>query len=136
MEESIYNLIPKEYVPPPKQPLYRSKYSHQIPPTGSTFGHHTTSVPKVMTADPLVFNLFCLQISNIEGYVEEIRGPHTKRGAASTFGLPKGAAKKDPQTFTKKNTGSMGKTLPPLSSKPQCTRCIYIYDCFIRQFSI
>lgn len=46
-EESIYNLIPKEYVPPPKQPLYRSKYSYKIPPTASTFGHHTTSVPGV-----------------------------------------------------------------------------------------
>ena len=48
MEESIYNLIPKEYAPPQKQSLYKSKYSSNIPPTGSTFGHHTTSVPKVI----------------------------------------------------------------------------------------
>jgi len=46
-EESIYNLIPKEIVTPPKQKLYRSRFYHSIPPTGSTFGHHTTSVPKV-----------------------------------------------------------------------------------------
>jgi len=104
MEESIYNLIPKEYVPPAKQPLYRSKYSHQIPPTGSTFGHHTTSVPKV---------------SNIEGYVDEVRGPHTNKGAISTFGHPRGRAAKDPQTFTKKNTGTMGRSLPPLSDESQ-----------------
>ena len=49
MEESIYNIIPKEFQPPPKEPLYRSKYPPNIPPTGSTFGHHTTSKPQVVT---------------------------------------------------------------------------------------
>ena len=48
MEESIYNLIPKEYVPPQKESLYKSKYSSYIPPTGSTFGHQTTSIPGVI----------------------------------------------------------------------------------------
>lgn len=47
-EESIYNIIPKEYVPPTKGPLYRSKYAANIPPTGSTFGHMTTSKPGVL----------------------------------------------------------------------------------------
>lgn len=47
MEESIYNLIPKEYNPEPKPPLYRSKYPPNIPPTGSTFCHSTTSKPGV-----------------------------------------------------------------------------------------
>lgn len=47
MDESIYNIVPKEFVPPPKQPIYRSKYPPQIPPTGSTFGNHTTSKPHV-----------------------------------------------------------------------------------------
>ena len=47
MEESIYNIIPREYQPEPKGPLYKSKYPHNLPPTGSTFGNHTTSKPGV-----------------------------------------------------------------------------------------
>ena len=47
MEESIYNIIPKEFTPTPKAPLYKSKYPPNIPPTGSTFCSHTTSKPKV-----------------------------------------------------------------------------------------
>ena len=43
MEESIYNIVPKEFVPPPKEPIYRSKYPPNIPPTGSTFCNNTTS---------------------------------------------------------------------------------------------
>ena len=46
-EESIYNLIPKEYVPPPKQANYRSRHNPLAPPTGSTFINFTTSRPKV-----------------------------------------------------------------------------------------
>jgi hypothetical protein len=45
MEESIYNIIPKEYNPPSKGKTYKSKYPPQIPPTGSTFGNKTTSKP-------------------------------------------------------------------------------------------
>lgn len=48
MEESIYNIIPREFVPPPKQPIYKSKYPPNIPPTGTTFCHHTTSKIHVM----------------------------------------------------------------------------------------
>ena len=47
-EESIYNLIPKEYVPPPKSKKYRSKHNPKKPPTGSTFINYTTSRPKVI----------------------------------------------------------------------------------------
>lgn len=47
MEESIYNIIPKEYAPPPKEPLYKSKFPPNIKPTGSTFCNHTTSKPLV-----------------------------------------------------------------------------------------
>ena len=47
-EESIYNIIPKEYNPEPKPPLYKSKYPPTIPPTGSTFCHKTTSKPGVI----------------------------------------------------------------------------------------
>lgn len=48
MSESIYSIIPKEENPPPKGPIYKSKYPPSIPPTGSTFGHHTTSKPIVI----------------------------------------------------------------------------------------
>ena len=47
MEESIYNIIPKDEQLSPKKPIYRSKYPHNIPPTASTFGNHTTSRPIV-----------------------------------------------------------------------------------------
>eukprot|EP00744_Colponema_vietnamica_P000816 GILI01001417.1.p1 GENE.GILI01001417.1~~GILI01001417.1.p1 ORF type:complete len:208 (+),score=65.36 GILI01001417.1:65-688(+) len=49
-DESIYNLIPREYVPPPKPPMYRSKFSQSPPP--ETTSHNRTrekvkpSVPK------------------------------------------------------------------------------------------
>jgi hypothetical protein len=46
-EESIYNLIPKDYVPPPKEKLHHSKHDPRYPPTGSTFINFTTSRPKV-----------------------------------------------------------------------------------------
>ena len=46
-EESIYNLVPKEYVPPPKEAKYKSKFPANLPPTGSTFCHKTTSKPGV-----------------------------------------------------------------------------------------
>lgn len=101
-EESIYNLIPKEYVPPPKQPLYKSKYNHNIPPTASTFGHHTTSVPNV---------------SNTAGLLNDIKGPHTNKGDTGTFGKPKGTNKADPNSFSKKGTGRMGSTYQPSESQ-------------------
>lgn len=47
MEESIYNIVPKEYTPPAKEPLYKSKFPPNIKPTGSTFCNHTTSKPVV-----------------------------------------------------------------------------------------
>ena len=47
MQESIYNIIPKEYNPPAKEPLYKSKFPPNNKPTGSTFCHHTTSKPLV-----------------------------------------------------------------------------------------
>ena len=46
-EESIYNLIPKEYVPPPKQSKYKSRHNPRMPPTGSTFINYSTSRPGV-----------------------------------------------------------------------------------------
>lgn len=47
MAESIYNIIPKEYVPPPKEQLYKSKFPPNIKPTATTFCNRTTSKPLV-----------------------------------------------------------------------------------------
>eukprot|EP01041_Mallomonas_annulata_P005333 gene5333-10662_t len=38
MSESIYNLVPREYAAPVKEPMYRSKHNPNEPLTGSTFG--------------------------------------------------------------------------------------------------
>ncbi len=46
-QESIYNLIPTEYIPPSKESRYVSRYPPLLPPTSSTFINHTTSRPKV-----------------------------------------------------------------------------------------
>jgi hypothetical protein len=48
MEESIYNIIPREFNPPSKGKVYKSKYPPHIPPTGSTFGNFSTSKPGVL----------------------------------------------------------------------------------------
>jgi len=92
--ESIYNLIPKEYVQPPKEPLYRSKYNPNIPPSSSTFGHVTTSVPK---------------IANVNGNTETFNGPHPAKALGATFGKPKGAVKPQTDSFQKRGTGTMGR---------------------------
>jgi hypothetical protein len=47
MAESIYNIIPKEYVPPHKEAIYKSKYPPNIKPTATTFCNRTTSKPMV-----------------------------------------------------------------------------------------
>ena len=65
MEESIYNIIPKEYRPEPKPPLYRSKYPPNIPPTGSTFCHVTTSKPGVT---PQLFRSPMSQVSSLPDF--------------------------------------------------------------------
>lgn len=70
-EESIYNLIPKEYVPPPKENIYKSKYPPKLPPTGSTLINHTTSRPGV---------------ANLNGEFELTKGPHKHQSMNSTFG--------------------------------------------------
>jgi len=43
--ESIYNIIPPKEVRQEKPPMYRSKHSAKVPPTGSTFGQAGTSHP-------------------------------------------------------------------------------------------
>ncbi|CAD8057494.1 unnamed protein product [Paramecium primaurelia] len=101
-QESIYNLIPKEYVPPPKEPMYRSAYPNGLVPTASTFNNHTTSRPKV---------------NNINGDFDLVKGPHTHKGQSHSLGKPKGSYKPDATMFRMKNTGTMGSNqLPEIQS--------------------
>lgn len=43
MDESIYNLVPREYVAPVKPAMHRSSHNPTAPLTGSTFGCKGTS---------------------------------------------------------------------------------------------
>ena len=72
-QESIYNLIPKEYVPPPKETMYRSRFPGNLPPTHSTFNNFTTSRPKVSSS-------IKTQVNNISGDFELHREAHTHKG--------------------------------------------------------
>ena len=42
--ESIYNLVPRQHVPPVKPPMYRSQYDPAAALTGSTFGKREIDV--------------------------------------------------------------------------------------------
>jgi len=100
-EESIYNLIPKEYVPPPKEKVYRSKYPPTLAPTGSTLINHTTSRPGV---------------ANLSGDHALGKGPHKHTDFHSTIGAPKGSLKSATSEFRKKATGTMGSNKLPEST--------------------
>lgn len=91
-EESIYNLIPKEQYIPPKPMRHKSKYPHNVPPTGSTFCLKSTSKPGV---------------ANLNGDYNPQGSNHTAKGAGLTFGKPKGTLKPDSTNFIKKGTGTM-----------------------------
>jgi hypothetical protein len=90
-EESIYNLIPKEAYVPPKAQRHVSKHNPKAAPTSSTFCLKTTSKPG---------------LSNLTGDDNAPAGHHTNKSTAGQFGLPKGQAKPDPNTFRLKNTGT------------------------------
>ena len=92
IEESIYNLIPKEAYVPPKQKRYQSKHNPGTAPTYSTFALRTTSKPGV---------------SNVSGEVAAPSGSHAQKAPGATFGLPKGVAKPNPEQFRLKGTGTM-----------------------------
>jgi hypothetical protein len=100
-QESIYNLIPKEKIEPPKSMRYRSLYPADIAPTASTFGIKTTSFPNV---------------ANLNGEFQLPRGAHPRTGLYSTFGKPNGFNKADPENFIKK--GHQYKILPPGNKFP------------------
>ena len=98
-EESIYNIIPRNPELSPKRPLYKSKYPYNIPPTGSTFAHHTTSRPG---------------ISNLSGEFNLALQAHTEHGRSQTLGYAKGVRSHSPSYYRKKRTGTMGNhDLPP-----------------------
>lgn len=42
-EENIFNLVPPDPEEIPKVKLHKSKFPGNLPPTGSTFGLHSTS---------------------------------------------------------------------------------------------
>jgi hypothetical protein len=86
-QESIYNLIPKEKIEPPKTVRHRSLYPHDIAPTATTFGLLTSSFPKG---------------ANMAGDINLPRGAHPTKGLYSTFGKPNGFNKADPENFIKK----------------------------------
>ena len=90
-EESIYNLIPKEAYVPPKAQRHVSKHNPKAVPTASTFCLKTTSKPG---------------LSNLTGEDAAPAGHHTNKATSGQFGLPKGQAKPDPNTFRLKNTGT------------------------------
>lgn len=75
-DESIYNLIPREYVPVSKPPMYRSRHDPTAPVTGSTFGTHGTTRPP--------------------GAGLLVKREHSVLG-------PKDVARPDPQNFLKKS---------------------------------
>jgi hypothetical protein len=90
-EESIFNLIPKEQYVANKQPRHKSQYPADLAPTASTFGLKTTSKP------------VC---SNLAGKFNLEGGSHSAQAATAIMGLPKGVAKADTNSYTKKTTGN------------------------------
>ena len=89
--ESIYNLIPPEQVTMPKGSRYKSKFDPYIVPTASTFCNKTTS--KV--------------VSNMGGELHPEEQFHHTNKADATWGAVKGRQKPDPQSFKKKQTGTI-----------------------------
>ena len=91
MEESIYNLIPKEQFVAQKPKRYRSQYPPNLAPTASTFGLKTTS------------KAVCANLSgkyNLEG------GAHSHQAGGATMGAAKGTLRADQTNFRKKGTGN------------------------------
>jgi len=95
-QETIFNLIPKEIIKPPKEQLYRSRFPPDLNPTGSTFGILCSSYPGV---------------ANLNGSIELPRGAHPVTAQHGTLGKPNGMNKILPENFIKK--GHLYKTSPP-----------------------
>jgi len=73
--ESIYNLVPEQYVEQPKPPMYRSQHDPRAPVTGSTFG--------------------------TQGTTQLIGAGVVKKRGASTFG-PQNKSNPNPQTYLRR----------------------------------
>lgn len=86
-EESIFNLITQPTTASSRPSLYRSKYPHDTPPTGSTFGKSTAAT-----------NL----TTNLAGDYELKPGTHRHKQAGGTFG-PKNLHYSDPTAFQPAN---------------------------------
>lgn len=98
MNESIYNLVPREYVAPQKQPMHRSTHDPQQNLSGSTFGcFGSTRLPGA-------------------GVVEKKGGanfgPHKKLGDSGTFKKAANSSLKASGEYTRKE-----KTRPAVPTK-------------------
>jgi hypothetical protein len=103
MDESIYNLIPKEQYVPHRQKRYRSQFPANLAPTASTFGLATTSKP------------VC---SNLSGKFNLEGGAHSHAANGGTMGAAKGTLRPDVTIFRKRGTGN-----PVLISKKEGKQC-------------
>jgi len=89
IEESIFNLIPKEEEIEQKRRRYKSCYPSNIPPSYSTLCHKTTTRPG---------------ITNPNGSFVIEGGTHSHKANYATFGKRGGQAKHNPNEYTKKGT--------------------------------
>ncbi|KAL4460355.1 hypothetical protein ABPG74_000106 [Tetrahymena malaccensis] len=84
--ECIYNILGKKNKKK-QEGLYKSKYPHNIAPTGSTFINKNTTRPGV---------------ANLAGEFKLFKGGHEYKFQTQTFGKPKGESKLDPKHFQKR----------------------------------
>lgn len=104
-EESIYQLIPREAVAPPKAPMHRSKFPPTVPPTGSTFGSTNTSKT----------------VANLGGSLSEpMGGAHQYKKDTATFGKPLGTLK--PSTSNPLKKGGTAASLVPTQTYEKLKR--------------
>uniref|UniRef100_A0A7S2Y1M7 Enkurin domain-containing protein n=1 Tax=Fibrocapsa japonica TaxID=94617 RepID=A0A7S2Y1M7_9STRA len=107
MEESIYRLVPQEYVEVKKPAMYRSKHDPRAPVTGSTFGTH--------------------------GNTQLVGAGSMKKKGASTFGPPLGKTAPDPKSFTKMH--AKAQRVPP-AKDTQVTPFHYDYSAKERKTNV
>lgn len=106
-EESIYNIIPKTPIKPERPPRYRSKYPCTIPPSYSTLGLKTTSIPG---------------ISNAGGDYQPLQVSHSKVSASAVFGPSRDQVSLSPSNYLKKGVGTsiLAKSLDTTALKHHC----------------
>eukprot|EP00747_Dinoflagellata_sp_TGD_P165425 gnl/TRDRNA2_/TRDRNA2_186673_c0_seq1.p1 gnl/TRDRNA2_/TRDRNA2_186673_c0~~gnl/TRDRNA2_/TRDRNA2_186673_c0_seq1.p1 ORF type:complete len:280 (+),score=75.76 gnl/TRDRNA2_/TRDRNA2_186673_c0_seq1:144-983(+) len=95
-DENIYNIIPQRPVYQEKPPMFKSKSTSNLPPTGSTFGQAGTSHPIV---------------TNLAGnFTEKVVPNHPSR----QWGKPLGSYKSKPDKYLKKGDKNGG-SVPTLA---------------------